>query len=47
MATNFHIIQNFHFSLTELERMLPWERDANIILMEQYIEAKKQAEGRQ
>ena len=45
MATNFHIVQNFNYSLTELELMLPWERDTNIILMEQYIEERKKAGG--
>ena len=30
------------FSLTELEDMLPWERDIYISLLENYIEEKNQ-----
>jgi hypothetical protein len=36
--TNFALIQHHHWSLTEIEEMLPWEREIYISLLHQYIE---------
>lgn len=36
--TNFALIQHHHWSLTELEEMIPWEREIYVSLLEQYIE---------
>jgi len=36
--TNFALIQHHKYSLTELENMLPWEREVYITLLQQYIE---------
>jgi hypothetical protein len=36
--TNFSLIQHHHWSLTELEEMLPWEREIYVGLLKQYIE---------
>jgi len=36
--TNFALIQHHKWSLTELESMLPWEREVYITLLQQYIE---------
>ena len=36
--TNFALIQHHKYSLTEIENMIPWEKDVYIALLEQYIE---------
>ena len=35
-------MQNHKYSLTELENMMPWERDIYISLLIQYIEDENQ-----
>ena len=39
--TNFTFIQHHKYSLTELENMIPWERDIYLTLLQQYIEEEK------
>ena len=36
--TNFSLMQHHKYSLTELENMMPWERDIYISMLIQYIE---------
>ena len=36
--TNFALIQHHKYSLTELENMIPWEREIYVGLLQQYIE---------
>ena len=36
--TNFALMQHHKYSLTELENMIPWERDIYLTLLQQYIE---------
>jgi len=36
--TNFALMQHHKYSLTELENMIPWEKDVYIALLQQYIE---------
>jgi len=36
--TNFSLVQHHKYSLTEIENMLPWEREIYIALLKQYIE---------
>ena len=36
--TNFALVQHHKYSLTELENMIPWERDIYVTLLQQYIE---------
>jgi hypothetical protein len=46
--TNFALIQHHKYSLTELENLIPWEREVYITLLQQYIEEetlKNQANG--
>jgi hypothetical protein len=46
--TNFSLIHHHKYSLTELEDMLPWEREIYITLLQNYIEEenlKNQANG--
>ena len=35
---NFAMMQHHKYSLTELENMLPWEREIYVSLLQQYIE---------
>ena len=46
---NFSLMQYHKYSLTELENMMPWERDIYTSLLEQHIEEenlkRQQAEG--
>ena len=41
MQTNFAMMQYHNYSLTELENMMPWEREIYVGLMLQYIEEEK------
>ena len=46
--TNFALIHHHKYSLTELEDMIPWEREIYITLLQNYIEEenlKNQANG--
>jgi hypothetical protein len=36
------MMQHHKYSLTELENMLPWERDVYIVLLVQHIERENQ-----
>ena len=36
--TNFALMQHQKYSLTELENMIPWEREVYLNLLQQYIE---------
>jgi hypothetical protein len=45
---NFQLMQHHKYSLTELENMIPWEREVYISLLKQYIEEenlKNQSNG--
>ena len=35
---NFALMQYHKYSLTELENMIPWERDIYVTLLQNYIE---------
>lgn len=48
MMTNFAMMQNFQYSLTELENMMPWEREIYMrLLIEHLKEEKERAEQAQ
>ena len=36
--TNFSLVQHHNWSLSEIENLLPWEREIYISLLKQYIE---------
>ena len=40
--TNFQLMQHHKYSLTELDNMMPWEREIYISLLMQYLEEEKQ-----
>ena len=35
---NFSLMQHHKYSLTELENMMPWEREIYVSLLQQYVE---------
>ena len=35
---NFSLMQHHKYSLTEIENMMPWERDIYVALLNQHIE---------
>jgi hypothetical protein len=35
---NFALMQHHKYSLTDIENMIPWEREVYLSLLEQYIE---------
>lgn len=41
-TTNFALMQHHKYSLSELESMLPWERDIYITLLTQFIEEENE-----
>jgi hypothetical protein len=38
---NFALMQFHKYSLTEIENMMPWERDVYVGLLQQHIEEEK------
>ena len=40
--TNFALMQHHKYSLTELENMLPWEREIYLGLLIQYLEEENE-----
>ena len=39
---NFAMMQHHNYSLTELENMLPWEREIYVTLLQQYIKEENE-----
>jgi hypothetical protein len=46
---NFQLMQHHKYSLTELENMIPWEREVYVTMLQNYIEEEnlktKQSSG--
>ena len=42
MMTNFSMMQHYNYSLTELENMIPWERDIYVSLLMNHVKEEKQ-----
>lgn len=40
--TNFALMQHHKYSLTELENMIPWERDIYVNMLLQYLEEERE-----
>ena len=38
MKTNFSLMQHHKYSLTEIENMIPWEREVYLTLLTQWVE---------
>tara|TARA_B100001996_G_scaffold118317_1_gene89550 strand:- start:23666 stop:23842 length:177 start_codon:yes stop_codon:yes gene_type:complete len=43
--TNFALMQHHKYSLTELENMMPWEREIYVTLLSQHIEEENLKRG--
>jgi hypothetical protein len=43
--TNFALVQHHKYSLTELENMIPWEREVYVSLLKNYIEEQNLKQG--
>lgn len=39
--TNFALIQHHKWSLTEIENMMPWERDVYVSMLSAFLEEEK------
>ena len=39
---NFALIQHHKYSLTEIENMMPWERDVYVALLQEHLEDEEQ-----
>ena len=39
---NFALIQFHKYSLTEIENMMPWERDIYVMMLTEHLEEEKQ-----
>ena len=44
---NFLMMQHFNYSLSDLEGMLPWEREVYLMLLNDHLEEKAREEQRQ
>jgi len=44
---NFALMQYHKYSLTEVENMMPWERDIYVELLKQHIEEEKAKQQQQ
>ena len=44
---NFSLMQHHKYSLTEIENMMPWERDIYVELLKQHIEEQKLEQQKQ
>ena len=42
MKLNFELMTQFKWSLTEIENMMPWEREVYVALLTKYIEEENQ-----
>jgi len=40
--TNFSMMQHFNYSLTELDMMMPWEREIYVSMLLQHLEEEKE-----
>jgi len=42
LSVNFAMMQNFHYSLLDIEGMMPWERRVYIDLLLQHLKEEKE-----
>ena len=41
MHTNFAMMQNYFYSLSELDSMIPWEREVYVQLLVKHLDEEK------
>ena len=39
---NFALVQHHKYSLTEIENMIPWEREIYVTLLKQFLEEQEE-----
>jgi hypothetical protein len=44
---NFSLMQYHKYSLTEIENMIPWERDVYVTLLQQHLEEEQSKQQQQ
>ena len=44
---NFALMQYHKYSLTEIENLIPWERDIYVSLLQQHLEEEKRKQQQQ
>jgi hypothetical protein len=44
---NFQLLQHFNYSLTEIDNMLPWEREIYLIMLMEYLKEQEQKQQEQ
>jgi hypothetical protein len=42
IKTNFAMIQHHQWSLTEIEEMMPWERDVYVTLLNEHVKEENE-----
>ena len=42
---NFALMQYHKYSLTEIENMMPWERDISVALLQQHLEEEERKQN--
>ena len=47
MRTNFGLVQHHKYSLTEIENLIPWEREIYLTLLAQYVEEENKRQQEQ
>ena len=47
MRTNFGLVQHHKYSLTEIENMIPWEREIYLTLLMQWVEEENNRQKEQ
>ena len=47
MRTNFGLMQHHKYSLTEIENLIPWEREIYLTLLAQYVEEENNRQKEQ
>lgn len=40
--SNFQLMQEYKWSLSEIENMLPWEREVYIVMLNEYIKEENE-----
>ena len=41
MKTNFALMQHHNYSLTDIENMIPWEREVYLTLLSNWVEEEQ------
>ena len=45
--TNFQLIHHYHYSLSEIENLIPWEREVYLSMLISHLENEKEKRKQQ